>query len=106
MGTERLQAMVYVKPGPRSAHRMAACADMVEGRGWELLGVVFGEHGGDRWRDLVDQADIIVVYDLAELPPDRRPRVEAANEQPPDPLMPRPRRPEPPRSPRPRRLRD
>lgn len=56
------------------------CADWCAARGYQLLAVV-AEDAAARWGDLLRmlasrQVDVVVVATLADLPPDRAPRVE------------------------------
>lgn len=109
MGSEQLNALVYVRAGTLAAHKMAVNGRLVERRSWNLVGVTFDPDGG-RWAEAVRMwrdgtVDIIVVHDRGELPADWAPRVEVAVEQPTVDIMPQPRSPEQRRpSPRARRL--
>ncbi len=78
-------AVIYVTATHRSRHA-ARCAEDCHRRGLTLGAVIVDELHGGRWPDVVQrvmagEAEVIVVADRDELPPDRTPRLDVVAEE-------------------------
>lgn len=73
------RAIIYV-PSEEMEHCAIVCLEYAQRAGYVVEGVVVG-----RWRDaqlmvLGGAADVVIVADRAQLPPDRTPRIEVVDE--------------------------
>lgn len=88
-----MHAAIYIPTGADLNRWLTACTELAQARGWHADTLV------RRWDDLVSlalsgRAPVAIVGTRGHLPPDRVPRIEAVDEQPPltVPAQRRPRR--------------
>ncbi|MEO3922727.1 hypothetical protein ABGB07_02415 [Micromonosporaceae bacterium B7E4] len=96
-GIQHLRAVIYILTGADQAKHERACIAWCDKKRYQVVGLVIDDHLSSRWMDVCrmttnGEADLIVVYDRNDRPPNRLPRVESPEpDEPPD--VPRQRRP-------------
>jgi hypothetical protein len=89
-----LRAVIYIH-GPADVHRWAGlCLAHCTRLGYQVVALVQDEDG-HRWNDVgvmlnEHRAEVVVTGGLEQLPPDRVPRIEVAEDQPGPPVRRRP----------------
>jgi hypothetical protein len=75
-----LYAVIYALTREEERECLALCLRL----GWKVVAMVRDDIRGQRWRDALAAltgADVLVVYSRGRLPPDRRPRLAAVDEE-------------------------
>lgn len=80
MGESALTAVIYVSDGVLAEHVAAECATFCQQEGWRVGSFIRADAKDDHWADAMallisGEADVLVVRDRDDLPPDRTPRV-------------------------------
>ncbi len=80
-----VQAIIYVHSDNLNIHT-ERCADYIHRLGYALAAVVVDDQDGGRWHEaagmlLSGDAQVLVVAERDELPPDRLPRVDVVAEE-------------------------
>lgn len=79
------RGIIYVRDGPLMARHCERCFGYAAERRIEVIRVV-KDPDGRHWPDIHDTAvhggtDVVILYDRAELPPDRVPRIEVVTDR-------------------------
>lgn len=87
MGDGGMRAVIYVVDGPDLGRAQAECLAHCEARGYDVVALVVGGPDGQAWRDGVQrmmfggETDVVVLHSRADLPAQRRPRVEIVGDR-------------------------